>query len=67
MDDYIQTRAAKVRSLADQIENNPNDRKAVAEALRVIAEVMEPCEDCGHPIELVEPKQDATDAAAAGV
>lgn len=45
----IQTRAAAVRNLAQVIRENPLARDAIADGFELIADAMEPCEDCGNP------------------
>lgn len=42
------TPAQELAKLADQIENTPNNRHLIAQAVRLVATAMEPCEDCGQ-------------------
>lgn len=41
------TPAQELANLADLIENTPNNRHLIAKAVRLVAEQMVPCEDCG--------------------
>ncbi len=63
------SKSAQLRELAEKIEANPNNRDHIAAGFRLIAEAMEPCEDCGailHGSDLPE-AGDTTEEAAAGV
>lgn len=42
--------APEFRRIAATIRNNPNDRQAIADGFDLIAEIMEPCVDCGAPL-----------------
>ena len=63
-------RAASLRFLAQIVRNNPSAREAIANGFELIADCMEPCEDCGaQPLldDLVNPPLSVTeiDTAAA--
>lgn len=44
----LQKRAQRIRELAQVIRNDPTARDSIAEGFELIAQAMEPCEDCGH-------------------
>lgn len=43
------TPAENLRLIAAAIRANPYARATIAEGFELIADAMEPCEDCGHP------------------
>lgn len=66
--------AAGLLTIADQIENQPNAREAIATGFRLVALAMSPCEDCGrqvapviHPDDNPETGADLVDTAAGKV
>lgn len=42
-------KADRLREIAAEIRANPYARATIAEGFELIAEAMEPCEDCGQP------------------
>lgn len=42
-------KADRLREIAAEIRGNPYARGTIAEGFELIAQAMEPCEDCGHP------------------
>lgn len=42
-------KADRLREIAAEIRANPYARGTIAQGFELIAEAMEPCEDCGHP------------------
>ena len=42
-------KADRLREIAAEIRGNPYARGTIAEGFVLIAQAMEPCEDCGHP------------------